>query len=96
VRLRLFSALLIVALFLNVNTSHAASASTHGCAPPIPPPVPGSPVAAPATPGIVLINEVLSMPGSPWNCSELNKTLGLFEHRSICRKFAPGYCRHNN
>ena len=76
-RLRLFSALLIVALFLNVNTTHAASASTHGCAPPIPPPVPGSPVAAPATPGIVLINEVLSMPGSSWNCSELNKTFSL-------------------
>jgi hypothetical protein len=39
--------------------------------------VPGSPVTAPATPGIVLINEVLSMPGSPWNCSELNKTFSL-------------------
>ena len=76
-RLRFFSALFIVALFLNVNTPRAASASTHGCAPPIPPPVPGSPVAAPATPGILLINEVLSMPGSSWNCSELNKTFSL-------------------
>jgi hypothetical protein len=77
VRLRFFSALLVVALFLNVNTPHATSASTHGCAPPIPPPIPGSPVPAPATPGILLINEVLSMPGSTWNCSELNKTFSL-------------------
>ena len=76
-RLRFFSALLMVALFLNVNAPRAASASTHGCAPSIPPPVPGSPVAAPATPGILLINEVLSMPGSPWNCSELNKTFSI-------------------
>jgi len=77
VRLHFFSALFIVALFLNVNSPRAASASTHGCAPPIPPPVPGSPVTAPATPGILLINEVLSMPGSSWNCSELNKTFSL-------------------
>ncbi len=76
-RLRFFSALLVVALFLNVNIPHATSASTHGCAPPIPPPIPGSPVPAPATPGILLINEVLSMPGSTWNCSELNKTFSL-------------------
>jgi hypothetical protein len=73
VRLRFFTALLIVALFLNAHTSRASFASTHGCAPPIPPPVPGSPVPAPAIPGSLLINEVLSTPGSTWNCSELNQ-----------------------
>ena len=76
-RLRFFMALLIIALFLNAYTSRASSASTHGCASPIPPPMPGSPVPAPAIPGSLLINEVLSMPGSTWNCSELNKTFSL-------------------
>lgn len=75
-RLRFFTALLI-ALFLNTNTPHASYASTHGCAPPIPPPVPGSLAPAPATPGILLINEVLSTPGSTWNCSDLNKTFSI-------------------
>jgi len=32
--------------------------------------VPGSPASAPATPGIILINEVLLVPHSTWNCSE--------------------------
>ncbi len=44
--------------------------SAHGCASPIPPAVPGSPAPAPTTPGIVLINEVLLVPHSTWNCSE--------------------------
>ncbi len=76
-RLRFFTALLIVAPFLNAHTSRASSASTHGCTSPIPPPMPGSPVPAPAIPGRLLINELLSMPGSTWNCSELNKTFSL-------------------
>ena len=75
-RLRFFTALLI-ALFLNTNAPQAFSASTHGCAPPVPPPVRGSPAPAPATPGILQINEVLSMPGSTWNCSEVNKTFSI-------------------
>ena len=41
--------------------------------PAIPPTVAGSPAPAPATVGIVRINEVLSNPGSAWNCSN---TLG--------------------
>jgi hypothetical protein len=77
VRLRFFTALLVVALLLNAHTSHTSSAVTHGCASPVPPPVPGSPVPAPAIPGTLLINEVLTMPGSTWNCSELNKTFSL-------------------
>src|SRR6266487_1079588 len=80
-RLRFFLALLIVTLFLighfSALISHASSASTHGCAPLIPPPVPGSPPPAPALPGRLLINEVLSLPGSRWNCSEPNNTYSI-------------------
>lgn len=47
-----------------------ASAPKHGCAPTTPPPVPGSLVTPPATPGIVVINEVLNNPDTTWNCSE--------------------------
>ncbi len=75
-RLRFFTALLIVVLFLNANTSHA-SASIHPCAPPIPPTVPGSPIPAPAISGKLLINEVLTNPDSTWNCSEFNQTFSL-------------------
>lgn len=46
------------------------TSSGHGCAPPAPPPVSGSPVPAPATPGEILLNEVLLEPRSTWNCSE--------------------------
>jgi hypothetical protein len=81
VRLRFFLVLFlvffIVIVILNTHISHIAYASTHGCAPLIPPPVPGSPVPAPASPGIVLINEVLSMPGSNWICPEQNKTISI-------------------
>lgn len=40
----------------------------HGCAPPIPPPVTGS--LAPAKIGLIVINEILLVPHSTWNCSE--------------------------
>ena len=73
-RLRFFTALLIVALFLNAPTSRTLSASNHGCASPNPPPIPGSPATAPAIPGWLLINEVLLTPNSTWNCSEPNRT----------------------
>ena len=77
-RLRVSLALFLVTFFLishfSVLISHASSASTHGCAPPIPPPVPGSPLPAPAIPDKLLINEVLSFPGSRWNCSEPQNT----------------------
>lgn len=42
----------------------------HGCALGTPPPVSGTPITAPSTPGSVVINEVLSQPDSTWNCSE--------------------------
>lgn len=73
-RVRLLAALLMVTLFWIFAAPHASYASGHACAPTNPPPVPGSVVPAPATPGSVLINEVLSNPGSTWNCSEANKT----------------------
>src|SRR5258708_12338098 len=42
--------------------------SGHGCAPPVPPPTPGS--LAPAKIGLIVINEILLLPHSTWNCSE--------------------------
>ncbi len=50
--------------------TNSSSSSTHGCASPIPQTVPGSPLPAPPVPGKILINEVLTLPGSRWNCSE--------------------------
>lgn len=47
-----------------------ATASTHGCAPNTPPPVAGTPVLPPSTPGSVWINEVLSSPKTNWNCTD--------------------------
>jgi len=62
-----------VILLCSITTlSVGASSGTggHGCAPLIPPGIPGSPAPAPATPGIIVINEVLLVPHSTWNCSE--------------------------
>jgi hypothetical protein len=72
VRLRLsyVVALLFLALLFCLFALRPHSVSAHGCAPPMPPPLPGPLVPAPVTPGIVLINEVLADPGSTWNCSE--------------------------
>lgn len=80
-RLRFFLALLL-AMFLLTSQfstliSHASPVSTHACAPLIPPPVPGSPRPAPAIPGKLLINEVLALPGSRWNCSEPQNTYSI-------------------
>ena len=80
-RLRVSLALFLVTFFLishfSMLISHASSASTHGCAPLVPPPVPGSALPAPAIPGKLLINEVLSLPGSRWNCSEQTNTYSI-------------------
>jgi hypothetical protein len=57
--------------------SHASSVSNHGCAPLIPPSVPGAPLPVPAIPGKLLINEVLSLPGSRWNCTEQKSTFSI-------------------
>lgn len=68
--MRLFVALVLVVLFCCAAAVHAPSVSAHACASPHPPAVPGSPLPAPAIPGILRINEVLAVPGSTWNCSE--------------------------
>src|SRR5438874_5921029 len=58
-------------LLLSATTfSVSASSGGHGCAPRVPPTIPGSPAPAPAAPGIIVINEVLLIPHSTWNCSE--------------------------
>ncbi len=64
-------AVVLVVVFLSITPGvRVAAASGHGCAPSTPPPVSGSPVPASATPGTVLINEILLLPDSTWNCSE--------------------------
>lgn len=60
---------LLSSLFLLASPVHGAQ--RHGCAPGTPPPVSGTPITAPSTPGSIVINEVLSQPNSTWNCSEL-------------------------
>jgi len=81
VRLRFFIALFLALFFLishfSTLISHASSVSTHGCASLIPPSVPGSPLPVPAISGTLLINEVLSLPGSRWNCSEQTNTFSI-------------------
>jgi hypothetical protein len=66
---RLFAALLVVALLYALDTPQTPSAHAHGCAPLAPPLVAGSPEPALATPRIILINEVLSLPKSSWYCT---------------------------
>lgn len=64
-------AVVLAVVFLSITPGvGVAAASGHGCAPSTPPPVSGSPVPASATPGTVLINEILLVPDSTWNCSE--------------------------
>lgn len=66
----------VTSQFLTLG-SRASPVSMHGCAPLIPPSVPGSPLPAPSIPGKLLINEVLSLPGSRWNCSEPQNTYSI-------------------
>jgi len=53
-----------------MTISSVSSATGHGCAPATPPPVAGTLVQPEATAHVVFINEVLTNPGSIWNCSE--------------------------
>ena len=70
--MRHFAAVALVAMLLLSATTFSVSASSggHGCAPRVPPTIPGSPAPAPAVPGVIVINEVLLVPHSTWNCSE--------------------------
>ena len=56
--------------FASSATVSSAISSGHGCAQPVPPGIPGSPAPAPAASGVIVINEVLLVPHSTWNCSE--------------------------
>ncbi len=58
------------ALFLGISLSRSFAATGHNCAPPIPPPVPGTLGNPSATPGTLFINEILLVPHSVWNCSD--------------------------
>ena len=69
IALILFTTFLLSGHYSSLVT-HTTFASSHGCASPTPQPVPGSPSPAPSVPGKILINEVLTLPGSKWNCSE--------------------------
>ena len=60
----------VVALLCTASILFTPNVSAHGCAPPNPPPVAGSPAPAPANKGVVLLNEILLNPQSTWNCSE--------------------------
>ncbi len=73
--MRPFAVLSVVALLFSIAVFYVPPVgAAHGCAPSIPPSVPGSPAPAPATQGVVLINEVLLNPQSRWNCAEPGST----------------------
>ncbi|MFL5704554.1 MAG: hypothetical protein ACJ8AG_17200 [Ktedonobacteraceae bacterium] len=59
----------IVVMLLGITTPAVLeTGGGHGCAPPVPPPITGS--IAPAKIGLIVINEILLVPHSTWNCSE--------------------------
>ena len=70
---------LVLMLFTSISTLSvfASPLGGHGCAPFIPPAVSGNPIPAPAVPGIVVINEVLLVPHSTWNCTESSGNYSL-------------------
>ena len=73
--MRPFAVLSVVALLFSMVVFYVPPVgAAHGCAPSTPPSVPGSPAPAPATQGVVLINEVLLNPQTRWNCSEPGST----------------------
>lgn len=66
-------AALFVILLCSLTTLPVSAISGlggHGCAWPVPPGIAGSPAPAPAASGTIVINEVLLVPHSTWNCSE--------------------------
>jgi len=69
VRQQLSIALMLLIMFLlsghfSSHATHISYSSTHSCASPIPQPVSGSPLPTPSVAGKILINEVLTLPGS--------------------------------
>lgn len=57
-------------LFMSMTPLSLFAATRHGCAPLTPPSVSGSLILPPAQYDTLLINEVLTLPHSTWNCSE--------------------------
>src|SRR5579859_4651080 len=57
-------------LLIFMPTMTALATTSHACASPTPPTVAGSPAPAPATSGILSINEVLMVPKTIWNCAD--------------------------
>ena len=79
---RIFATGIAVLLLLLVNFAPVFAATkphAHGCAQPVPPLMSGSPGLPPATPGVILINEVLNNPHSIWNCSQPTQTYALMD-----------------
>ncbi len=70
---------MLLALCTDLDLSQVHATTKHGCAPATPPPISGSAVQAPTTPGIVVINEVLNQPQTTWNCSEPAGVVSLQE-----------------
>jgi hypothetical protein len=72
---RRFSTIVGIFLLLSSMTiSYVFSTAKHGCAPATPPPVAGTLAQPEATAHAVFINEVLSNPGSIWNCADEGAT----------------------
>ena len=68
--MRFLMIFLVVTLLCSLAILFTPNVSAHGCASPTPPPTAGSPAQAPASKGVVLLNEILLNPQSTWNCSE--------------------------
>ncbi len=68
--MRFLMIFLVVTLLCSSAILFTPNVSAHGCAPPTPPAIAGSPAPAPASKGAFLLNEILLNPESTWNCSE--------------------------
>ncbi len=68
--MRFLMSIPVIALFMSITPLSLFATSSHGCAPLTPPPVAGSLIVPSTQYGTLLINEVLTLPHSTWNCSE--------------------------
>jgi hypothetical protein len=71
--------LIVASLLFAVMPVHGAQMQTPTCAPDPPASLPGNPAPAPAIPGSIMINEVLNVPHTTWNCSEPPGTYSVTE-----------------
>lgn len=68
--MRFLVVLCLTFLVVSVTISHAFATARHGCAPLVPPAVPGSLVQPPPVQGLLSINEVLLTSRSLWGCPD--------------------------